>query len=49
MLLNRKKVILAKLVSLTMILFQFMDKMMNYLNLQEKELKEGYIKIKVVY
>jgi len=44
MLLNRKKAILAKLVSLTMTIFQFMDKMMNYLNLQEKESKEAYIK-----
>jgi len=44
MLLNRKKATLAKLVSLIMILFQFMDKMMNYLTLQEKESKEVYIK-----
>ena len=44
MLLNKKKAILAKLVSLIMILFQFMDKMMNYLNLQEKESKEVYTK-----
>ena len=37
MLLNRKKAILAKFLSLTMILFQFMDKAMNYSNLQEKD------------
>jgi len=49
MLLNKKKVILAKFHSLTMILFQFMDKMMNYLNLQEKESKEVCIKHQMVY
>ena len=49
MLLNRKKATLAKLVSLTMILFQFMDKAMNYLNLQEKESKEDYLEPKMGY
>jgi len=43
MLLNKKKAILAKLVSLTMILFQHIKLMMNYLNHQEKESKEVYL------
>ena len=49
MLLNKKKATLAKLASLTTILFQFMDKMMNYLNLQEKESKEDYLRPQMVY
>ena len=49
MLLNKKKVILAKLVSSIMILFQFMLKAMNYLNLQEKESKEDYVRPQMVY
>mgnify|MGYP003571246992 CR=1 FL=1 len=45
MLLNKKKATLAKLVSLIMILFQHIKLMINYLNLQEKESKEVYIKL----
>jgi len=45
MLLNRKKVIHQNVLSSIMIIFQFINKMINYLNHLEKELKEVYIKL----
>ena len=44
MLLNRKKATLAKLASLTTILFQFMDKMMNLFKSSGKRIKRGLFK-----